>query len=167
MNMSQNSSDLQATSQNSSVKERRAGAREIFDKSWTLCFGNSEIKLEADREIELRWAKIDDINIRCKVERNKFDSSMIINRHLRLSCGDQIVEFQEKEIKLNLVFIYIERSLSYRVLNIFEKNKQHLKKIKHLQKRLIFEINKFHNNLFEKKEIISPVTKAYIEDYLE
>ena len=100
MNMNQNSSNLQVESPNNSPEMKRIGCKEIFDKAWLLSFGNSDIRIELDREIESRWAKIGPLIIYVRAERNKFDDSLFIDRYLKITANSQIIHFDEQEIKL-------------------------------------------------------------------
>ena len=164
--MSQNYSILPALSQNNSRDEIKIGCRELFDKCWLLCFGNSEIRLTSDLEEESRWTRIGKIYVFCRVERNKYNSSDIKIRWMRITAPFNTLFFDNEDVKYNKIRIFSKGTICYILMDIFDMNKQHIKKIKHLQKRLLSEIDKFHDKLDSVREKVAETVSAY-EDYTD
>lgn len=144
--MSQNYLTLQAKSQRE-LLNTSVGTTEIFEKAWTLAFGNSFIELIQDREIESRFFSKGTFNIFLKIERSKYDNTKILSRYIRLSdrsITDSIF-LDEDVIKRNLKYSK-KKQLIATLLSIFEDNRDTIKKIKMMQRKLLLEINKFHES---------------------
>ena len=146
--MSPNYLQLQQRYQNKQ-HETLAGCREIFDKAWSLCFGNSNIEIKNNNyEHETRFIKIGTVSILAHLDRD-MNSSKSNNRYLRIyeSISNISLILSETEINQNIKYCIVKDGLIERLLNFFEQCKTDIKKIKQLQRKIIIEVNNFHEKL--------------------
>lgn len=151
--MSQNYLQLPLMSQKKS-QPNFVGAAELFEKAWTLCFGNSTIDSDNFRqaEIEERYLILDDFTIFVKLEKNKDGSEL---KNIRLYDKNKRINqlFNNQDIKQNYKYVLSEDNLTSKLMNIFESKKDSLRKIKILQRKLLNEVNNYHSS-FTKSNVI-------------